>query len=578
MKSSSKEKQHGGVMFNAYPDSIGNRLADCIELLEEELQGCFSHFYILPTFFNSDLDRGFSIIDYDLNAELIHPSDLERLNAMDIQLKFDIVLNHLSVASPQFKDLLEKGEDSEFKDFFINWNVFWKNAGKKNDAGVLLPKPEYLSKLFMRKSGLPILKVPFPDGSEPPYWNTFYQKISYDSITPEELFTCVGAQDNLTELCIRFNTALENGTALENFDWEGVEEFKSSIRALLHQKRTYLGQMDVNAHSPKVWEFYQETLGKLAQYGGQIIRLDAFAYLHKAVGESNFFNVPGTWDYLERIRKMAEKYQLTLLPEIHAEYGSSLHAEVAEKGYMIYDFFFPGLVLHTLESKSSNALKKWIKEIVSKKYQTVNMLGCHDGIPVLDLKGKHTTEGFIEGLLSDQEIEAVMEIVLGRGGRVKNLYDAQGKKIAYYQINATFFSALGEDDTKMILARAIQMFMPGIPQVWYLDLFAGTNDYKAVERGGSGSHKEINRTNLSMEHIQKQLPKKVVQEQLKLLRFRNQSKAFEGAFQMMEGADEELILRWSHALETATLRVNLKNYTAILYHQKGKEIGQRILI
>ncbi len=68
----------------------------------------------------------------------------------------------------------------------------------------------------------------------------------------------------------------------------------------------------------------------------------------------------------------------------------------------------------------------------------------------------------------------------------------------YYQVNATYFSALGEDEQKLLLARAIQIFMPGIPQVWYLDLFAGTNDHEAMEKAGVGGHKEINRTNLSV--------------------------------------------------------------------------------
>ncbi len=54
--------------------------------------------------------------------------------------------------------------------------------------------------------------------------------------------------------------------------------------------------MDVNATSPLVWDFYEETLKKLSGYGCNILRLDAFAYLHKQVGESNFFNKPGTWD------------------------------------------------------------------------------------------------------------------------------------------------------------------------------------------------------------------------------------------------------------------------------------------
>ena len=68
-----------GVMLNAYPDSIGTKLSDIIDFLKRpELKDAFSLFYILPTFFHSDLDRGFSIIDYDLNEELVAPDDLDR--------------------------------------------------------------------------------------------------------------------------------------------------------------------------------------------------------------------------------------------------------------------------------------------------------------------------------------------------------------------------------------------------------------------------------------------------------------------------------------------------------------------
>ena len=99
-----------GVMLNAYPDSIGNRLADTVALLKRpEFKDAFSLFYVLPTFFNSDLDRGFSIIDYDINDELVSPRDLEGLNELGVILKLDMVLNHLSVRSPQFQDLLREG-------------------------------------------------------------------------------------------------------------------------------------------------------------------------------------------------------------------------------------------------------------------------------------------------------------------------------------------------------------------------------------------------------------------------------------------------------------------------------------
>ena len=93
-------------------------------------------------------------------------------------------------------------------------------------------------------------------------------------------------------------------------------------------------------------------------------------------------------------------------------------------------------------------------------------------------------------------------------------------KIAYYQVNATYFSALGEDVQKLLLARAIQLFTPGIPQVWYLDLFAGRNDYAAADRGGTGGHKEINRTTLQLADIEGMLRTRVVQGQLELMRLR----------------------------------------------------------
>ena len=168
-------KISNGVMLNVYPDSIGEKFSDTITMLKmTEFKEVFSLIYVLPTFFNSDLDRGFSIIDYDINKDLVDTKDLKDLNELQIKLKFDIVLNHLSVASPQFKDMLQYGNESKFKDFFINWNEFWEGNGMKNEDGIVIPNPEFLNKLFMRKSGLPILKVRFPDGTEQPYWNTFY--------------------------------------------------------------------------------------------------------------------------------------------------------------------------------------------------------------------------------------------------------------------------------------------------------------------------------------------------------------------------------------------------------------------
>jgi sucrose phosphorylase len=551
-----------GVMLNLYPDSIGSRLADAVKLLHEPaFDDAFSLLYLLPTCFHSDLDRGFSVIDYDLNEALVTPADLAALAERGMQFKFDLVLNHLSVASPQFKDLLAKGDESEYRDFFVDWNAFWHEHGEMGADGHVVPRPEHLEKLFLRKPGLPILDVRFPDGTDRPYWNTFYQKVSYRPIAPDELIAAGVDESVATSVAMMVNGALENGVAPDDIDLDGYNNYRSEALALVDGKRDYLGQMDLNARSEGVWRFYDETLAKLKRYGARIIRLDAFAYLHKAPGKPNFFNKPGTWEYLDRLRAIARQHDLTVFPEVHAEYGKELHEEVAHHGYPIYDFFFPGLVIDALHHGTGAPLKRWIGEIQARGLETINMLGCHDGIPVLDLRGAVVDGVAHAGLLDDARIDAVMEAIINHGGRVKNLYGTDGKKIAYYQVNATFFSALGEDERKLLLARAIQLFMPGIPQVWYLDLFAGRNDYAAADAGGTAGHKEINRTNLSVADVRFGLARPIVRDQLTLIRLRNTSPAFRGALTVADTDDRRLELTWRNGSDTATLHADLVDCT-----------------
>ena len=88
-------------MLNAYPDSLGGKLSDIAALLKKkEMQDTFSSFYILPSLYHSDLDRGFSVVDYNLNEELATIEDLSQLKELGIDLKLDFILNHASAQSP----------------------------------------------------------------------------------------------------------------------------------------------------------------------------------------------------------------------------------------------------------------------------------------------------------------------------------------------------------------------------------------------------------------------------------------------------------------------------------------------
>jgi sucrose phosphorylase len=547
----SKNFVDNGPMLNAYPDSMGGTLSDIVSVLEKkDFEDVFQSFYILPSIFNTDLDRGFSVIDYGINKELADAKDLEALDKLGINLKLDFILNHASVLSPQFQDLIKNGEKSKYADFFINWNKFWEGCGEMTADGYIQPDEKYIKDMFFRKPGLPILMVRMPDGKDVPYWNTFYQEVQYKRPDAQDLMDKIDIQYLAAQrLSERVCEGLNEGKKPAEIDYTGYEEYKDAVVDLLESGRRYLGQMDLNIKSDLVWEHYRNTLKALSEYGARIVRLDAFAYAPKEPGKKNFLNEPDTWDVLEKVKKLADEFNVSLLPEIHASYKEKIYETVAGKGYMTYDFFLPGLLIYAIEHHDGKVLAKWANEIQEKKIRVVNMLGCHDGIPLLDLKG----------ILADEDIEEMIQTIVGRGGYVKDLH---GAKNMYYQVNATYYSALGDDDKKMLFARAIQMFMPGKPQVWYLDLFAGKNDHEAVKRAGAGGHKEINRTNLTLEQIDAAMGKEVVQKQLELLKLRNTNPAFGFDAKLdIETNGSVMTFTWTNGDHKISLAANFADYT-----------------
>ncbi len=562
------KRNDNGPMLNAYPDSLGGSLSDIVNFLgKKELKDVFSSFYILPSLFNTDLDRGFSVIDYSLNELYAKREDLEKLEELGIDLKLDFILNHASVLSKQFQDIIKNGEKSKYRDFFIDWNKFWEGCGEMTKEGYIQPRADLIKDMFFRKPGLPILMVRFPDGKEVPYWNTFYQEVRYSNLDAVDIRNITGVQYTIADgLANLLNKGLSEGKSPSNILNESniytdklSDDKKKELCERLESERKYLGQMDLNIQSPLVWEFYDNTLKTLANYGAKIVRLDAFAYAPKGVGEKNFLNEPATWDILTRVRELADKYNVRLLPEIHASYEEKIYEKIANKGYMTYDFFLPGLIIDAFEQQSGEVLKKWADELVEKKIQVVNMLGCHDGIPLLDLKG----------LISEERIQSVIDTVVNRGGYVKDLH---GQKNVYYQVNATYYSALGDDDKRMLLARAIQIFMPGKPQVWYLDLFAGKNDHEAVKRAGAGGHKEINRTNLTAKEMEDGLQKEIVQKQLELLRLRSTFSVFSNDSEFTMKCDKsKIFMEWKNNEEGAVLKADLADCAFEIFVEKNGE-------
>ena len=234
-------KANNGPMLNAYPDSMGGNLGEIVKFLEKpELKDVFSSFYILPSVFNTDLDRGFSVIDYSLSDKLAKREDIETLQGLGIDLKLDFILNHASVLSKQFQDIIEKGDDSQYRDFFIDWNKFWDGCGEMTEAGYIQPDEKYIKDMFFRKPGLPILMVRFPDGRNVPYCNTFYQEVKYPKLDAQDVMKATGLQYcQAVDLAELANREIEEGKTPQGINWGEYSSFsdpdESEAVLFLHQ-------------------------------------------------------------------------------------------------------------------------------------------------------------------------------------------------------------------------------------------------------------------------------------------------------------------------------------------------------
>lgn len=540
-----------GVMLNAYPDSIGETLSDAVRFLARpEVEGAFRSCYFLPTLFHTDIDHGFSVVSYDLNELTATEEDLRELQAMGMDLKMDFILNHLSTLSPQYQDIVKYGKDSKYKDFFINWNTFWAGNGTMTEEGYIQPYPEKVDMMPIRKQILPFMFMRYPDGTEVPYWNTFYQDIEYKHVDYYDVMQALHVQyETAMRLAAAANAAIDEGKTPKQIDYGALDKHKAAMTDLLNSRRRCMGQMDLNINSPLVWDFYREVLTKLKRLGATMVRLDAFTVCHKEPGRVNSLNEPETWDIMGRVREITEEIGLEIIAEVHVPYATGTYEKLNKNKCTAYDFFLPGLIIDALDLHDATYLRRWAEEICEKKIDIVNMLGCHDGIPLRD----------IHGLLPDERIKALGDRMTARGGLEKLIYGAQ--KI-YYQMDITYYSALGEDDRRMALARALQMFMPGKPEVWYLDLFVGKNDYANIEADPMKQNREINRTRLSLADVEEGLKKPVVKAQLALMRLRSACPAFARDAQMTfeETGACGIRITWRHAGAEATLTANLETY------------------
>lgn len=305
-------------------------------------------------------------------------------------------------------------------------------------------------------------------------------------------------------------------------------------------------QIDLDVSKEVTKRFIADTLKSMCEHGAAIIRLDAFAYAIKKPDTNCFFVEPDTWELLYDIENIVSERGCEILPEIHEHY--TIPMKIADKGFWIYDFALPVITLHALFNHTGKYLKKWLEMCPMKQFTT---LDTHDGIGIVDVKD----------LIPDDEIENVKEQMYARGANVKKIYSSEAyNNLDIYQVNTTYYSALGNNDKAYLLARAIQFFAPGIPQVYYVGLLAGENDIELMERTKNG--RDINRHYYTAEDIDKEQGREVVRKLKELMELRNSHAAFglDGSVSVTADGDRISITRTCGDSEL-TLNADLTNYS-----------------
>ncbi|WP_108124240.1 sucrose phosphorylase [Saccharospirillum mangrovi] len=459
------------VQLITYVDRLsGGDLEALHRLLQGPLQGLFGGIHLLPFYTPIDgADAGFDPDDHlTVDPRLGDWSNVKALS-QTTPVMADLIVNHLSSRSPQFRDVQANGRASQWHDLFLSYDRVFPNGATERDlTAIYRPRPSLPWTLYSIAGEKRLL------------WTTF---------TPQ--------------------------------------------------------QLDIDVESDAGWGYLLSILDRFRDGGVSMIRLDAAGYAIKRAG-TRCFMLPETFDFIHRLSQAATERGMETLVEIHSHYQTQI--DIANRVGRVYDFALPPLILHALFTGEAEPLANWLR--VSPR-NCITVLDTHDGIGVIDVGA----DGDKPGLLSPAAIDALVETIHQRSnGESRLATGAAASNLDLYQVNCTYYAALGERDVDYLIARAVQFFAPGVPQVYYTGLLAGRNDLALLERSGVG--RDINRHCYQREEVDIQLQRPVVQQLLALIRLRNEHPAFQGRFDLDQPDASQLRLVWHHNEHRLTLEVD----------------------
>lgn len=314
-------------------------------------------------------------------------------------------------------------------------------------------------------------------------------------------------------------------------------------------------QIDIDVTTAAGQNYLDEVMDALAAGGVTQVRLDAVGYAVKTPGTSCFMT-PQTYEFIDTLTARARERGMSVLVEIHSHYANQI--EVAGRVDEVYDFALPALTLHALHAGDIAPLLTWLRV---RPLNAVTVLDTHDGIGIVDIGG----DGDAPGLVSDEQLSALVESIHEASGGASRLATGwAASNVDIYQVNCTFLDACGGAENYS-LARALQVFIPGVAQVYYAGLMAAPCDLERLKATGVG--RDINRPVYTVEEVRERLDDECVAFQLDLLRHRRTHPAFAGSCTISADVDAATCtIEWRDGEEYSRLEADFAARTFALEH------------
>ncbi|MBK9600567.1 MAG: sugar phosphorylase [Anaerolineales bacterium] len=292
-------------------------------------------------------------------------------------------------------------------------------------------------------------------------------------------------------------------------------------------------QIDLNFKNSEVLLEILDVLLMYIEHGATFIRLDAIAYLWKEIG-TTCIHLPQTHHVIQFLRATLTEIapHVHLITETNVPHvdNISYFGDGTNEAQLVYNFALPPLTLHTFHTGDARALSNWAKTLTlpSDKTTFFNFLASHDGIGINPARG----------ILSNEEINALINKTLEHGGLISYKHNADGTH-SPYEMNINYFDALSNPNanepidlqiSRFIAAQAIMLSLIGMPGIYFHSLFGSRGWSEGVKQ--TGRNRTINREKLQLDELQNELAdenslrSRVFAKYSQLLKIRNSTSAF----------------------------------------------------